>query len=606
MMLDVQASCARRSLVVAALLLVSPLHAQVLLELAVLEDPTGSETIQTVTEGDPARFRVLPGPSFAGGYTRSVHWLRITVDAPDDEWWLEVLPPILDDLRLYSPDPEHPSGFRKRVQGDRLPFASREMNYRGFVFKMPESAAGLQTHYLRVSTNTSSMVLLRLSTPASFLERALFEYGFLFASLAVVLIMLLMNVNNWFWLRDPLTPWFVAYLFVLAAVIAADAGLLHQYVYPGSGRANSWVVGFFSLTAIALFNGFYGRFFGVDRSEPVLYWIYRLGFWLPLGGLLVSLLGFYLEVMQWLTATLVPMVLLGLALAIRMWRRGMPGGALMLLANLVSLLGISTLTLFLRGHVAGESLMLHSLQLSSLASSVMLALAVGARYRALRDGRLRAEQQTLQERAMRTQQSQFLSMLTHELRTALSVLRMALGQQPMSERAVASAERAVDGMSEVIDRCLQADALLEQQIQLELTPVRVEDLLAGIVADSREPERIRLVLESRPKLHTDARLLRVVLANLVDNALKYGDPKAPVEIIVSGEQPCRIRVLNATGPVGRPDPEQVFEKYYRAPRAHGMTGSGLGLHIARAMAELLGGRLEHFAEAERVCFELRV
>lgn len=597
----------RLGFVAAVLLtLALPAQSQVLLEFAVFEDPAGTETIQSVAEGDPRRFRPLAGPSFAGGYTRSTHWFRVIVDAPEGEWWLEILPPILDDVRLYSPDLRHPEGFLERWQGDRLPFTSREINYRGFVFRMPEAAPGPQTLYLRVSSTSSSMVLMRFATPANFMTRATLEYGFLFASITIVLIVMLIHFNSsWFSLHDPLTPWFLAYLSVLMMVIAGNAGLLHQYIYPGSGLANNWVVSFVSLMAISTFNRFYGRFFGIDRNQPVLYWIYELGFWLPFAGLLLSLLGFYIEVMYLLTATLVPLVLLNSVLALRMWTRGMPGGAMMLLANLLSLMGISAFTLFLRGYVAGETVMLHSLQISSLGSSVALALAVGARYQALHEARLHAEREAHHEREMRTQQSQFLTMLTHELRNALSVLRMALGRQPMSPNALASAERAVHGMSEVIDRCLQADTLLERRTPIETTPVLVNEMLAAIVADSRNPGRIRVVLESQPRLQTDAKLLHVILANLIDNALKYGDPEAPIEVVVSGEQPCRIRVLNGIGSFGFPDPFQIFEKYYRGPLAHGVTGSGLGLHIAKSMAELLGGSLECTRlEGDRVGFEL--
>jgi signal transduction histidine kinase len=79
-----------------------------------------------------------------------------------------------------------------------------------------------------------------------------------------------------------------------------------------------------------------------------------------------------------------------------------------------------------------------------------------------------------------------------------------------------------------------------------------------------------------------------------------------VEVVLSDTEGLHLRVCNAVGPGGVPDAQQVFQKYYRAPQAHEMTGSGLGLHIAHAMARLLGGELRYLAADGQVCFELRL
>ncbi|MBF0256617.1 MAG: sensor histidine kinase [Gammaproteobacteria bacterium] len=127
-----------------------------------------------------------------------------------------------------------------------------------------------------------------------------------------------------------------------------------------------------------------------------------------------------------------------------------------------------------------------------------------------------------------------------------------------------------------------------------------------MIAASRDPQRVQLQLDSRPQLHTDAKLLRVILTNLIDNALKYGDPTQPIQVRLSGDQPCQLRICNPPGPAGAPDAEQVFEKYYRSPRAHGLTGSGQGLYIAHAFSQMLGGELSYQPGADLICFQLRM
>ena len=88
-------------------------------DLAALEDKSATEDIQSVSAS--SNFRPLPGGMLAAGFTRSVHWLRFTVTAPAGESWLDILPPYLEDLRLYEPDQLHPGRFIERRSGSALP-----------------------------------------------------------------------------------------------------------------------------------------------------------------------------------------------------------------------------------------------------------------------------------------------------------------------------------------------------------------------------------------------------------------------------------------------------------------------------------------------------
>ena len=95
-------------------------------DLAVLEDKSGAENIQSIALA--SGFRPLPGGMLAAGFTRSAHWLRFTVTAPAGEWWLDILPPYLEDLRLYEPDPVHPGRFIERQSGSASPFDKGEVH----------------------------------------------------------------------------------------------------------------------------------------------------------------------------------------------------------------------------------------------------------------------------------------------------------------------------------------------------------------------------------------------------------------------------------------------------------------------------------------------
>jgi two-component system, OmpR family, sensor histidine kinase MprB len=82
-----------------------------------------------------------------------------------------------------------------------------------------------------------------------------------------------------------------------------------------------------------------------------------------------------------------------------------------------------------------------------------------------------------------------------------------------------------------------------------------------------------------------ARLARAV-GNLLDNAVKWSPPGAPVEVSVSGGE---VTVRDHGPGIAEDDLPHVFDRFYRAPAARGLPGSGLGLAIVKHVADAHGG-----------------
>lgn len=575
---------------------------------SVLEDRTGSEDIHSVATGDPARFKPLPAGSLSAGYTRSVHWLRLDIEAAAGEWWLDIIPPYLDDLRLYEPVAGTPDAFRERRAGDEMPFAAREIDYRGFLFKLRFDQSGAHTCYLRLQTSSTSIILPRLSAPDELFARNALEVGLLTAVLAALLTVLLLNINSWFWLRDPLTPWFIALIAAFILNTLGAIGFLQQYVFPASPAMSYYGTGLGALGAMAFGHAFYRRLYGIERTQPLLYGIYQAAFLLPLIALLSLPFHFYGEAMSMLMYTLPPMLALGSFLSWRLWRQGAAGGALIFLASLLVLGDLVFFAAGALGHLSSDYARLHGFQIAPLGCIIALQIALGERYRHLRQAQRQSEREAGIERAARHQQGQFIAMLAHELRTALSVLRLAFGSQPMSSKATASAQRAMDSMSDVIERSFQAEKIADGALQPEWAPCDLCALIQATAADSRSPARLHLELPANPvNLETDGKFLRIIVSNLLDNAIKYGRENFPVDVRLE-KQPTGavLRVANPVGRAGRPDAERVFDKYYRSPQARSCTGSGLGLHIAAALANQLGGHLQLVPDEDQVVFELHL
>jgi signal transduction histidine kinase len=210
------------------------------------------------------------------------------------------------------------------------------------------------------------------------------------------------------------------------------------------------------------------------------------------------------------------------------------------------------------------------------------------------------------ERA-RAQQRDFLANVSHELKTPLtSLIGFSQALVDGSLRTDAERTRAATILHEEAERVLRmAQELLDLarvesgQVSLRLQPV---DLAAQL---EQEIEIVRKRAEERgltlsfvaapavPPVAADPERLHQILDNLFDNAVKYAPDGSPIAVrLDAGPDGVTATVSN---PVGshRPDPQRMFDRFYRADpsRASGAGGVGLGLAISRELATAHGGRL---------------
>ena len=111
-------------------------------------------------------------------------------------------------------------------------------------------------------------------------------------------------------------------------------------------------------------------------------------------------------------------------------------------------------------------------------------------------------------------------------------------------------------------------------------------------------------------VNTDHQCLHIILNNLLDNALRYGNQNGSVYIDVvskrnkAGVAGVAFVVSNKTGIASWPDPDKVFQKYYRSAGAQSISGTGLGLFLVASLANMLGGTCQYVPDDMYVRFEL--
>jgi len=149
-----------------------------------------------------------------------------------------------------------------------------------------------------------------------------------------------------------------------------------------------------------------------------------------------------------------------------------------------------------------------------------------------------------------------------------------------------------------VAQILDVAQLAAGQLQLELRPLDLSDLLRAAAADVRvRRPGLRLELQlanALPLVEADADRLRQVLDNLLGNAAKYGAPDGRVRVTASPAGSALVVRVEDEG-MGIPPDERdlVFEQFHRARnvRESPLPGSGLGLTISRRIVEAHGGQL---------------
>jgi K+-sensing histidine kinase KdpD len=202
-------------------------------------------------------------------------------------------------------------------------------------------------------------------------------------------------------------------------------------------------------------------------------------------------------------------------------------------------------------------------------------------------------------------------MLMHEIKNPLAVIDMALLANNDQRTTSAYVSRAVNSVKDILDRCFKANRLSDGNIDVKLTKIFLADFFDQLfLSKNWQLNAFQLDVTELLIVTADLQLLGIVLSNLLDNALRYGDPQMPVDVAAkiksnkSGIAGVSIVVSNRPGIASWPDPDKVFKKYYRSAGAEAQSGTGLGLYLIRTLANLMHGDCNYVPDDKNIRFEL--
>ncbi|MBO0720525.1 MAG: CHASE2 domain-containing protein, partial [Blastocatellia bacterium] len=242
----------------------------------------------------------------------------------------------------------------------------------------------------------------------------------------------------------------------------------------------------------------------------------------------------------------------------------------------------------------------YSLRISMVAESGSTGSSGGAVY-----GIVAVFTDITRQRELQRTQRDVMALVTHELKTPLTAIQgmsELLSQFDMSDERRREMHLTINDeakrLARMIDEYLDLTRLESGARQLRLVPLRIEQLierallLLAPLADRAGIKIVRDLAPALPPILGDADLIARAVTNLVDNAIKFSPAGSEIKVNArpSGTAVV-IEVVDQGCGIAPEFLKNIFEKFYRVPRAGNaeIPGAGLGLALVREVAELHNG-----------------
>lgn len=197
-----------------------------------------------------------------------------------------------------------------------------------------------------------------------------------------------------------------------------------------------------------------------------------------------------------------------------------------------------------------------------------------------------------------------LDALAHEFKTPLTTILAAAGGiesvgplKPEQKQLAQAVESEALRLEQLTRRLLRLARLDREELRPQMELIDISDVLGSLVAEHtrRWPDR-HLALSAMPSatVRGDLELLRLGISQLLDNACKYARPGFEIKVSLDASNGAiSIEVWNAGDPIAPNERGRIFDRFFRGTGAQTQApGSGLGLYVARKIAQVHGGTVE--------------
>lgn len=585
---------------------------QYLLSQAYFEDKSNSLSISQVERKEFISYQ----EALTGGYKTGTFWLKLKIAASSQPLILKIRPVFIEEIELF--DSALPQ--QKPLVGNKYPWKASDIEAVSYNFELAPRPAERDI-YLRIKSVRSYLVNAEVMPLAQYQKRDREELLVYTVYSTLTFLIALWLFISWMLHRELVLGIFAAQQIFAFLHTSLHGGLLkilfNDYFDPiGMNKLFSFLVVTYPFFGI-LANKFLLWEYGLKRSFNFVFnlllffstLIITLNFLTnqPLTFNLNSLLVF-ITMLFFLISALFGVdinhsTLKADALPINVLR-------IFYIFNLA----LWTIAIFpLQGWLPAGDLAMHSLHIYSMVSGLVFFFLLQYRAKVLlkieSNRAIALKSEANHERQQREEQSMLMAMLSHEIKTPLSVLKLVVDEKVAGSDLEGHANRAVNNINFIIERCLQLGKIDAKSTQVHKKTFRLDNFINNLLNEFKTQSYTSLSCHENPIVHTDQDILRIIVSNILENAIKYS-PKASQIYIetsaqdVNGTPGVYVQFINDVGSMGAPDPQHVFKKYYRNSSATKISGSGLGLYLVYELMQLIGGLVSYQFQQNKVIFKL--
>lgn len=571
-----------------------------------LYDANAELSLEEVAALPSSAFSLRQQP-MAEGFRQGVHWQRFALSKADfagySELWMKIDEPFLDDMQLYVQ--LHGVWALQRL-GDMQPAAQALIDYRQFIFVLPQPSSEVLQVIVRLETTSSHIMNATVMSPRVLFEATnrdtmMWSFYFGLASFSLVLAMIMAAfIRTWAMFS------LVAFGFTNFTLVANLYGYLTWTMFKTAPWLAAHVVSINMFANMAAVLWLIRELLVKPLNRPWLDTVFRLMIAVNILSLFSVPAGLYGLVVPYNHLLTHSTIWLGLGAAVLWgWQRGW-GYVLVLGCIMVYAIAILGGSMTVLGWFSDPGPFYRFWHYTLL--MIMVAVLGETALQLREDVKARVQRLALQQEVAAIKeaqklQQQFVGLVSHEFLNPLGVimLQAKMAQQPENqglesmEGRFASVEKAALRLSKLFNYWINTNRVLEQQMTLVKQTIALNEWLPFVVnSELLQHNRQAILHIDDIACELDPELIKFALNNLIDNACKYSPTTEPITVLTTCQaKSVGISVLDHGPGVPFAQRAHLFKRNTRQDQNLYELGMGMGLYFASIIAERHGGVLEY-------------
>ena len=562
-----------------------------------------SMSAEVVAEKHASDFQKIPGP-LSQGFTSDAVWVSFTLQNKNltepQELWIEFEQPLFRNIQFYAWDESGPQAMT-----GRLPHRLREhaFDYRKASFKVVLQDRSAQRFLARIQTPTAISADVLVWAPSAFVRshaNERFAWGMVFGGYLLVI------------------AFYTVFSLVTREGIHGIYALYVSLTFLATFFTGGWPIQIFTWMTEDVFNKLLALWVFLSLPVATVFSFKYLGVgtvWPRFGSrtiiamflatalsCCVTLMGYQHWAMPVFQSLALMMMVCFAVLAMLLASRGVKYGKFFLLAFLPFYIGIAWRFLKNIGVLEHSFMSENSYHIGALMHIMLMSFGLFVTYSNIRKEKEQMEVKLAAESALRKEHADFMSMISHEFRTPLSIIGAAsdnlLHASELSDKDAKRVQKIADAnlrLHELMQSTLSSERLLFDADSLPMETCDLTRCLTRASADVAPFEGGALNLKHSAPMFVigNAELIRVAIANLLSNAKRYAPKDSDIQVWMDlDERWVSVHVQDAGQGIAKEEMDRVFDKYYRGGQSSGKPGAGLGLYLVRLIMRRHKGRVE--------------